>query len=114
VEIEGTFEIEDALRNGGRSRNGICNAERYGLVRCEEQEGLGDHKAAHGVADQDGMDGGVDGGGGGGVGDFNVDHLVLEPVYRISAMVEPKTRASTPFAKPSHVVFNSPLVLNLG
>src|SRR5277367_2915436 len=66
------------------------------------------------AADQDGMDGGVDGGGGGGVGDFNVDHLVLEPVYRISAMVVPKTRASAPFAKPSHAVLQFTSCLELG
>lgn len=51
----------------------------YRLLICNGEEHFRGYDAAHGVADEDGADRGVDCGGGCVVGDFEVDDFVLEP-----------------------------------
>ena len=60
---------------------GVCGRAGGGdwCFRGEEQVGFGGDDAAHGVADKDGVYGGVDGGRRGGVCDFDVDDFVQEP-----------------------------------
>ena len=50
------------------------------MVVEDGEEGFGCYDAAHAVAYEERVNGGIDGGGGGGGGDFEVDDFVLEPV----------------------------------